>query len=76
MSEKQIWKNAIGANPKAKRLKLQADNDGLFSCPVHFCEHGSYHSKRGCRKHVYTKHGWYYFFEEKPEMAKVFPSFI
>ena len=24
---KQIWKNAIGANPKAKRLKLQAGND-------------------------------------------------
>ena len=71
---KPIWKSAIGANPKAKRLKLQADNDGLFSCPVHFCEHGRYHSKRGCRKHVYTKHGWYYYFEEKPEMDKVFPS--
>ena len=71
---KPIWKSAIGANPKAKPLKLQADNDGLFSCPVHFCEHGRYHSKRGCRKHVYTKHGWYYYFEEKPEMDKVFPS--
>ena len=33
---KQTWKNAIGANSKAKRPKLQADNDGLFSCPVHF----------------------------------------
>ena len=71
---KPIWKNAISANPKTKRLKLQADNDGLFSCPVHFCEHGRYHSKQGCRKHVYTKHGWYYYFEEKPEMDKVFPS--
>ena len=71
---KQIWKSAIGANPKAKRLKLQADNDGLFSCPVHFCEHGRYHSKRGYRKHVYTKYGWYYFSEEKPDMDKVFPS--
>ena len=39
---KPIWKSAISANPKAKQLKLQADNDGLFSCPVHFCEHGRY----------------------------------
>ena len=70
---KPIWKSAIGANPKAKPLKLQADNDGLFSCPVHFCEHGRY-TKRGRRKHAYTKHGWYYYFEEKPEMNKVFPS--
>ena len=50
---KPIWKKAIGANPKAKRLKLQADNNGLFSCPVHFCEHGRCHSKWGCRKHLY-----------------------
>ena len=27
---KQIRKNAIGANPKAKRLKLLADSDRLF----------------------------------------------
>ena len=33
---KPIWKSAIGANPKAKRLKLKADNNGLFSCPVYF----------------------------------------
>ena len=71
---KPIWKSVIGGNPKAKRLKLQADNDGLFSCTVHFCEHGRCHSKRGCRKHVYTKHGWYYYFEYKPEMDKVFSS--
>ena len=71
---KPLQKSAIGANPKAKRLKLQADNDGLFSSPVHFCEHGRYHSKRGCRKHVYTEHGQYYYFEEKPEMNKVFLS--
>ena len=69
---KQIWENAIGANPKAKRLKLQADIDGLFSCPVRFCEHGRYHSKRGCRKHVYTKQGWYYFFEKSQKWLKFF----
>ena len=42
----QNMENAI-ANPKAKQLKLQVDNDDLYSCPVHFCEHGRYGSKRG-----------------------------
>ena len=51
---------------------LQADNDGLFSCPAHFYEHGRYHSKGECKNHVYIKHGWFYFFEEKPENTKVF----
>ena len=54
---KQMWKSGIGGNPEAKRLKLQADNDGLFSCPVHSCERGRYHIKRECRTHVYAKHG-------------------
>ena len=32
-------------------------------------------SKRGCRKYVFTKHSWYYCFEEKPDIVKVFPEF-
>ena len=42
---KPIWKSTIGANPKPKRLKLQADNDGLFSCPVRFWGHGRCHNR-------------------------------
>ena len=26
-------------------------------------------SQRGCRKHVKTKHGWYYYFDEKPTLC-------
>ena len=48
-----------------KRLKLLSHN-GLFICHVAYCE-----SNRGCRKHVFTKHGWYYYFEEKPDIAVV-----
>ena len=65
---KQMLENAIDANSKAKQLKLQA-SDGLFVCPVLFCEHGTYFSKPGCRKDVNRKYGWYYFFKEQPEMA-------
>ena len=71
---KTSWKDAIGASKKPKRLKLLSHN-GLFICPVAYCEGEPYRSKRGCRKHVFTKHGWYYYFEEKPDIAKVFPEF-
>ena len=71
---KALWKDAIGATKKPKRLKLLSHN-GLFICPVAYCESEHYRSKRGCRKHVFTKHAWYYYFEEKPDIAKVFPEF-
>ena len=71
---KASWKDAIGATKKPKRLKLLSHN-GLFICPIAYCESEPYRSKRGCRKHVFTKHGCYYYFEEKPDIAKVFPEF-
>ena len=48
---------------------------GLFICLIAYYESAPYRSKRGCRKHVFMKHGWYYYFEEKPGFAKVFPEF-
>ena len=53
---KTSWKDAIGASKKPKSLKLLSHN-GLFICHVAYCE-----SNRGCRKHVFRKHGWYYYF--------------
>ena len=44
-------------------------SDGLDHYPVTGCEHAGFESKRGCRKHVKTKHGWYYYFDEKPPYA-------
>ena len=71
---KASWKDVIGATKKPKRLKLLSHN-GLFICPTAYCEIEPYRSKRGCRKYVLTKHGWYYYFEEKPYITKVFPEF-
>ena len=71
-----IWGNcfdAIEATKKPKRLKLLSHN-GLFICPLAYCDSKPYRSKRGCRNHVFTKHGWYYYFEEKPDIAKVLPE--
>ena len=67
---KAVWKNAIGACLKPKRLKLKHNKESS----VPFCEQEEYRSKRGCRKHVHNKHGWFYFFNQKPDVEKVFPS--
>ena len=50
-------------------------HNGLFICPVAYRQNEPYQSKHGCCKHVFTKHGWYYYFAEKPDIAKVFPEF-
>ena len=59
------WKSVEGASVKPRRLHLVKGSDGLDHCPVTGCEHEGFASKRGCRKHVKTKHGWYYYFDEK-----------
>ena len=52
-----------------RRLHLVKGSNGLDYCPVTGCEHAGFASKRGCRKHVKTKHGWYYYFDEKPTVC-------
>ena len=72
---KPTWKDAVEATKKPKRLKLLSHN-GHFICPLVSCKSEPYQvNERGCRKYVFTKHGWYYYFEEKPDSAKVFPEF-
>ena len=79
MSRKRIfckseWHKAVGLEKKPKRLKLEKLDDGKFYCPVSHCESDGYFSKRGCRKHVYQRHGWFYFFENKPDVCDYFPE--
>lgn len=71
---KSFWKNAKGAAIKAKRLDLKPDSCGYFTCPVETCDSNNFKSQRGCRKHVYCKHGWYYFFDLKPDTNSVLPN--
>ncbi|CAB4042799.1 partial, partial [Paramuricea clavata] len=63
------WKLVDGAFTKQRRLHLVKDRDGLDHCPVTGCEHPGFASQRGCRKHVKIKHGWYYYFDEKPNVS-------
>ena len=50
-------------------MHLVKDRDGLNHCPVTGYEHPGFTSQKGCRKHVKTKHGWYYYFDEKPNVS-------
>ena len=71
---KVSWKDSIAATKKPKMLKLLSHNEPLIYL-VAYCENEPYRSKHGCRKHVFTKHGWHYYFGEKPDIAKVFSEF-
>ena len=63
------WKIVDGAFNKPRRLRLQKDEDGLDHCPLPNCDHTGFASRRGCRKHVKTKHPWYAYFDEKPKIV-------
>ena len=68
------WQNAVGIEKKPKRLKLVLNSDSKFYCPVKNCETNGYLSQRGCRKHIFQRHGWVYFFDEKPDLSNYFPE--
>ena len=69
------WSDIDGASPKPKQLHLEKDEtDRLYHCPIQECDHDGFQSQRGCRKHVNTKHGWFYFFDQKPEQEGLVAS--
>ena len=71
---KDEWKNIAGASIKPKRLKLESNDDNMFICPIPDCDSNAYKSQRGCRKHVSTKHGWHFYFDNKPSIEESFPD--
>ena len=69
------WSDIDGASPKPKRLHLEKDEtDSLYHCPIQECDHNGFQSQRGCRKHVNTKHGWFFHFDEKPNSQEITDS--
>lgn len=73
---KNEWKTVTGASPKSKRLKVEPDGYGLYVCPVEDCDSDSYKSQRDCRKHVFFKHGWYYYFDKISNVQEAFPQIL
>ena len=64
------WKEIDGANVQKRVLHLKANDDGEFLCPVKGCLHVEFKSKRGVRKHVYSVHPWYLYFDEQPIISR------
>ena len=67
-------KNVNGAAENKHRLHLVTAEDGLFHCPVKNCDHDGFITQRGCRKHVKSRHEWFYYFDERPEISSVVPK--
>ena len=64
-----------GVSPKLKRLHLEKDEtDTLYHCPIQECDHDGFQSQRGCRKHVNTKHSWFFYFDEKSNSKEITDS--
>ena len=69
------WSDIDGASPKPKRLHLEKDEtNSLYHCPIQECDHDGFQSQRGCRKHVYNKHSWFFYFDEKPNSKEITDS--
>ena len=69
------WSDIDGASPKPKRLRLEKDEtDSLNHCPIQECDLDGFQSQRGCRKHVNTKHGGLFYFDEKPNSKEIMDS--
>ena len=60
------WSKVDGARQQKRTLILRESKEKTYICPVQCCENRTFFSKRGCRKHVDTKHRWYFYFDEKP----------
>ena len=66
------WSDIDGASPKPKRLHLEKDEtNSLYHCPIQECDHDGFQSQRECRKHVYNKHSWFFYFDEKPNSKEI-----
>ena len=64
------WCSLVGARKKKRILHLEPDDDGSFICPVKSCLHDEYKSKRGLRKHINSKHEWYFYFDSQPDVKR------
>ena len=67
------WSDIDGASPKPngftwKRMKPTACITA--QCKLE-CDHDGFQSQRGCRKHVNTKHTWFFYLDEKPNLIDI-----
>ena len=64
------WQRVKGAAIRKRILRLKANADGFFICPIVTCLHVGFKSDRGLRKHIDTIHPWYFYFDKQPEINR------
>ena len=74
MTERRVlfvnWQAMNGAAQGKRKLVLRPNQRGAFTCPVALCLHADFKSSRGLRKHIDTKHSWYYYFDKQPNVKR------
>lgn len=64
------WKGIEGAAQGKRKLQLRSNDNDEYACPVQTCLHCDFKSIRGLRKHINTKHAWYYYFDVQPVIKR------
>ena len=64
------WKAVDGAAHGRRKLMLRPNCNNIYICPIKICLHSGFKSSRGLRKHINSKHSWYYYFDEQPEIKR------
>ena len=64
------WSAINGAAHARRKLVLRQNEHKMYTCPVQFCLYSDFKSSRGLRKHIDSKHAWFYFFDKQPEIKR------
>ena len=64
------WKAIDGSARQRKMLRLRPNGNGKFMCFIEGCLHTGFKSNRGLRKHIDTRHPWYYYFDKEPVVKR------
>ena len=62
------WREVDGAFTTRRKLRLVRTND-LYLCNIKNCTHSGFRSGRGLRKHINSKHAWWYWFDSEPDIT-------
>ena len=64
------WKAFDGSARQKKMLRLRPNESGKYMCIIEGCLHTGFKSNRGLRKHIDTRHPWYYYFDKEPVVKR------
>jgi hypothetical protein len=64
------WRSINGAAQGKRKLVLRENEHGKYTCPINICLHSDYKTARGLRKHIESRHSWFFYFDKQPEIKR------